>query len=490
MSAGVALFGADLFGSDPALTIYNQNFAIVRETVPLDLQAGINRIRYTGITARVEPDSVILRDPSGKIVLRILEQNYQSEPVSMYLLLALYEGKTIEFQKNDGKIVSGKIIRVGLVPRPASGLYAASNAVSYGPGSQTIVEIDGKLRFDLPGVPLFPALADGAVLKPTIDWSIRADGASKLNAELGYVSTGLNWKADYNIVAPEQDDRVEISGWVTIENQSGKTFSNARIALMAGEVNKQQPGQLNSFARLGGGVAGSGYAGSPGPPVVEKPFDDYHLYTLQNATTLQDRESKQVEFIRALNVATNRIYVYDGAKIDGSRYPNWNYDAIRGNPEYGAASNPKVWIMREFVNSEANRLGMPLPKGNVRFYRRDQSGQIEFTGENEIGHTPKGETVQVYTGTAFDVVGERRRTDYQINHQNRTVDETFEIKLRNHKQTPLEVRVVERLYRGFSWKIAIETDQHRDKDSQTIEYRITVKPEEERVVKYSAHYTW
>jgi hypothetical protein len=297
----------------------------------------------------------------------------------------------------------------------------------------------------------------------------------------------MNWKADYNVVASDQSDVVQLIGWVTIANQSGKSFANARIALMAGDVNKLQPvsGGVNIFA-MNGVIAG---AGAGGPPVVEKTFDDYHLYTLQNPTTLPDRETKQVEFLRAGQVATKRIYVYDGMQID-NRFQNWSYDTIRNNPEYGTLSNPKVWVMREFVNNEANHLGMPLPQGNVRFYRRDTTGQLEFTGENQIRHTPKDETIHVYTGTAFDVVGERRRTDYQINHGNRTVDEAFEIKLRNHKRDPAAIRVVEHLYRGYNWNIAIETDPHTKKDSQTVEYQIAVKPDEEKILKYSVHYTW
>jgi hypothetical protein len=491
LSAGVLLSVLILAAADPALTIYNQNFAVVRETVPLDLKPGVNRVRHTGLTARAQPDSVILRDPAGQISLQILEQNYLADPVSLENLLSLYEGKTIAFQLTDGKIVSGKIIRAGHAPMPGGpGMVRQGDFSITQPSSPTqpLIESEGKLRFGLPGVPLFPALASDAILEPTLDWLIRSNRAAKLDAELGYLSGGMNWKADYNIVASDESDAVQLIGWVTIANQSGKSFANARIALMAGDVNKlQQPvnGRLEVFAMSGG--IGGGAAG--GPPVVEKTFDDYHLYTLQNATTLPDRETKQVEFLRAGQVSTKRIYVYDGMQID-SRYQNWNYDTIRGNPEYGTLSNPKVWVMREFVNNEANHLGMPLPQGNVRFYRRDTTGQLEFTGENQIRHTPKDETIQVYTGAAFDVVGERRRTDYQINHGNRTADEAFEIKLRNHKREAVAIRVVEHLYRGYNWNITIETDPHAKKDSQTVEYQIMVRPDEEKILKYSVHYTW
>jgi hypothetical protein len=492
--AGLLLSALMLPAADPALTIYNQNFAVVRDTVPLDLKPGVNRIRHTGLTARAEPDSVILRDPAGKINLQILEQNYLADPVSLENLLSFYEGKTIEFQLNDGKIVSGKIVRAGRAPLPGmpamarqASMFANPAQPSYNNFTQPLIESEGKLRFDLPGVPLFPVLANDAILKPTLDWLIRSDRAAKLDAELGYLSGGMNWKADYNIIASDESDAVQLIGWVTIANQSGKSFANARIALMAGDVNKLQPANAAFSGYAVNGVMGG--AGSGGPPVVEQTFDDYNLYTLHNPTHLPEREPNQVEFLRAGQVSTKRIYVYDGMQID-NRFQNWNYDAIRGNPEYGTQSNPKVWVMREFVNNEANHLGMPLPQGNVRFYRRDTTGQLEFTGENQIRHTPKDETIQVYTGTAFDVVGERRRTDYQINHANRTIDEAFEIKLRNHKREPVALRVVEHLYRGYNWNITIETDQHTKKDSQTVEYQITVKPDEEKILKYSVHYTW
>lgn len=482
-----------LVAADPALTIYNQNFAIIRETVALSLKPGVNHLRQTGITALLEPDSVILRDPAGKVNMQILEQNYLADPVSLTALLTSYEGKTIDFQLPDGKIVPGKIIRAGTgldgnsvgASRWQQGPFIESSTT--GP-AQPLIESEGKLRFGLPGIPLFPSLSADTILKPALDWLIRADQAAKLEAELGYVSGGMTWKADYNVISTDNTDVVELIGWVTIENHSGKSFDGAHIALMAGEVSKLQPqNRQATFARLGGGIAG----GAPGPPpVTENTFDDYHLYTLQNTTNLRDGETKQVEFLRVNDVATKRIYVYDGVRIDSNQYGNWNTEMIRNNPEYGVQSNPKVWIMREFVNNAANHLGIPLPEGNLRFYRSDPASRLEFTGENQIRHTPKDETVRVYTGSAFDIVGERRRVDYQISPGNRSADETFEIRLRNHKREAAEVRVIEHLYRGANWNITIETEPHVKKDSQTAEFAVSLKPDEEKVLKYAVRYTW
>jgi hypothetical protein len=303
----------------------------------------------------------------------------------------------------------------------------------------------------------------------------------------------MNWLADYNLVAPEEGDVLEMIGWVTIHNRAGKTFENARIKLMAGDVSKLQPqqGALDAFGRAFGVVGGIG-GGVYGvqPQVSEKPFEEYHLYELHRPTTLHDQESKQVEFVRASGIKSERFYVYDGMKINQNQYQGWNVESIRQNSEYGTESNPDVWVMREFINSEANHLGMPLPAGRLRFYRQDTDGQLEFTGENDIKHTPRDETIRAFTGSAFDIKGERRRKDYRIDMGNRWLDESFEIKLRNHKKQAVEVRVVEHLYRGSTWEITQKSDTFLKTDSQTMEFRVQIAPDSEKTVTYAAHYTW
>ncbi len=297
----------------------------------------------------------------------------------------------------------------------------------------------------------------------------------------------MSWQADYNIVAPEKGDLVDIVGWVTMDNRTGKTFENARIKLMAGDVNKIQPGVTDRSIFRSIAVNA---AVAMTPPVTEKAFDEYHLYTLERSTTLRDRETKQVEFIHATGVAAKQLYIYDGAKIDPNRYNGWGWENIRNDHSYGTESNPKVWVMRQFVNSQANHLGMPLPKGRVRFYRRNDDTQMEFTGENMIDHTPKDETVRIYTGNAFDLTGERRRTNYTVENAKNSATESFEIKVRNHKKDPVEVRVVEHLYRGKNWTISANSDEYQKKDSQTVEFPVTIAPDGEKVITYTARYTW
>jgi hypothetical protein len=477
--------------SQPSLTIYNQNFAVVRQEIPLDLKAGENQAIFQDITYHLEPDSVVLRDPSAKHSVQVLEQNYRADPVNEYSLLSLYEGRTIEFQVQGGATVKGKIIRSGYVPhnyfamnRYGEQYYQAQMTAG---SEQPIIEVDGQLRFGLPGTPVFPDLTAETILKPRLEWVLKTDRPGGFPAELSYVTGGLSWEADYNIVAPEKSDIVDLVGWVTMDNQSGKTFENARIKLMAGDVSKIQRNARNEMVAF---TAAAKALDMESPAVSEKTFDEYHLYTLDRRTTLRDRETKQVEFIHAAQVGTKQIYIYDGAKIDPSRYYGWNWDSFRNDHSYGTESNLKIWTMREFRNSGANHLGMPLPKGRVRFYRRNDDGQIEFTGENMIEHTPKDETIRVYTGNAFDLAGERRRVDYNVDSNKRTANESFEIKVRNHKKEPVEVRVVERLYRGENWEITSKSDEYRKIDSHTIEFPVTIAPDGEKVVTYTAHYTW
>lgn len=489
--------GQEEKGDSPALTIYNQQFAVVRQKLPLDLRSGVNHLQVTDITAHLEPGSVILRSLDTGRHLQILEQNYRNDPVSQQLLLSLYEGKTIDFLETgkDGtaRTVQGKIIRSGYVPHYAAfqsygPQYAAQQAAVAQGSEQPVIEVNGKLQFSLPGQPLFPALADDTVLKPTLSWDLLSDKPGAISAEFSYVTGGMNWEASYNVIAPPKSNVLELVGWVTLDNQSGKTFRDARLKLMAGDVNKVPPPGLVAIGSAGRAQFGIG-GGQFGPPVTEKTFDEYHLYTLEHPTTLHDRETKQVEMVRAAGIQSKTAYVYDGFKVE-QNYQGWPMESIRQQESYGVLSNPKVWVMQEFKNSSENHLGMPLPKGRVRFYRRDDDGQLEFTGENDIDHTPKDETIRLYTGNAFDMTGERSRTEYRADFNARWLDESFEMKVRNHKSEPVEVRVVEHLYRWTSWDIIKNSDPFKKLDSRTVEFLVQIPPGGEKLVSYKVHYSW
>ncbi len=453
-SAFVALLPLSLTAG-PALTIYNQNFAVVRETIPFDLKTGVNLVNFSGVTTQVEPDSVVLRDASGKVALRVLEQSYRADAASQGLLLAMNEGKTLDFIVTDGDakeyVVKGRVIRSG---------YKAG-----GEASTPIIEVDGKLRFSLPGQPIFPSLGDDAILQPTLGWQVYVEKDAKLEAELGYVTGGMSWQAAYNFVAPEKGDLVDIVGWVTVVNNTGKQFTDATIKLMAGDVNRVQP-QAALMPR--GGMVMSMMA-KEAADVTEKAFDEFHLYSLPRTVTLRDQETKQVEFLRAKGVTAPQLYIYDQQK-------------------YG----DKVATVREFKNTKENGgLGLPLPKGRTRFYRQDDAdGRLEFVGENTIDHTAKNETVRIYTGNVFDIAVERKAVDSKMSSFKDEREEAYEITLRNRKAEAVEVRVTEHFYRGPNWEIIVQSDASEKTDAQTAEFRVKLKPDEEKKITYRVRYDW
>jgi hypothetical protein len=473
-----------------ALTIYNDNFAVARATVELNLQPGLNDVTTTQVTTQLEPDSVVLRNPPGRnSSFRILEQNYDSGVVTQEWLLQKFEGKIIDFQlppvetvdRSAGapqflpaQIVKGKIIRAG------------------GGEEQPLIEVNGQLQFQLPGLPLFPAATDGLLLKPTLRWQIQSDKAQSLPAELAYITGGLSWQATYNVIVPETaevttDQQADVLGWVTIHNDSGSEFPAARIKLMAGDVAKIQP-EARQFARRQMMITEAMSVQSVEDLVTQKAFDDFHLYDLHRTVQLRDGETKQVQFLDASGVAITRAYVYDGA---ASNLQPVRSGRANEEEEYGLdPSNTKVKIVQEFKNSLPNHLGIPLPSGRLRLYRRDSDGQIEFIGESLIPHTPTENTIKIATGNTFDVKGARTQTDFHVNNSGHTLDEAFQIKLTNQKTQPVTVTVVEHLYRCANWEITDKSTEYTKTDSHTIQFPIQVPAKGESTLTYSARYSW
>jgi hypothetical protein len=481
-------------GQEPvALTIYNQSFAVARTSLDLDLHAGTNEITTTRVTSMLEPDSVVLRDAASKLPIQVFEQNYDAGVVNQEWLLQKYEGKTIDFQIAGPpgiQIVPGKIIRAGYNRQP---MYAPNGQYINPQQEQPLIEVNGRMQFSLPGIPLFPSATDGLLLKPTLRWQINAGSAAHLTAELAYITGGFDWDATYNVIAPDNPDvtaaeKVDLLGWVTIHNQSGSDFAQARIKLMAGDVAK-----LRQSGGYGGGAmkqydAVLMSAAVQAPEVTQKAFDDFHLYDLNRTVALRDGETKQVQFIDAAGVTMRRSYIYDG--LGAQLQPIYGGNVYQ-NQGYGLGNeNKKVVMVEEIKNSESNHLGMPLPAGRVRLYRRDADGQMEFVGENQIAHTPAEETLKVPTGSAFDLTGARRQTEFHADYNKRMMDETFEIKVKNQKKQEARVAVIEHMYRCDNWEIADKSADFKKLDSHTLEFPLQVPAKGEAVLTYTVHYTW
>jgi len=458
----VAAIGAALAGpafAGTSITIYNRDLAAVRESIPLELKVGENALSFSGMTAQARANTVILRDSTGRVPFRILEQNYRNDPASEARLLQFFEGQQIEFQVpfDDGfQIQEGRIIRAG-----------------DGRGMQPLIEVGGRLRFGLPGTPLFPRLNDDGVLRPTLEWKLASPADARLTAELAYLTGGFSWSADYNVVLPEEGNTASFMGWITLGNYSGNSFRDAKIKLIAGDVQVVQdaiqtgampPAPMMMRSQMESKVEG-------------RSFDEYHLYELPWRTDLRDSETKQVEFSRAEGVNAVQEYVFS---------PNY----MRPRPiRPGESPEFQIATFRKILNSEANQLGVALPAGVVRFYRRDRDGQLEFIGEDRIHHTPKDETLRLHLGFAFDLVGNRetlqtRRDDRAREH---TVD--MEIRLRNRKDTPVQIRVIEPLY-GTGTRISQNTHPVERQNANEVEFLVTVAGGAEAVVRYTATSHW
>jgi hypothetical protein len=475
-----------------ALTIYNENFAVVRTSIALNLQPGVNDATTTQVTTELEPDSVLLRDPAkdGNTghapSFRILEQNYDAGVVTQEWLLQKFEGQTIDFQ------IPGSLKAPGGQGAPAAEIVQGKIIRAGGPLGQALVEVDGKLRFQLPGLPLFPASTDGLLLKPALHWQIESSIAQSLQAELAYMTGGLSWQATYNVVAPEANDvtgeqRANLLGWVTIHNDSGTEFPAARIKLMAGDVAKITP-ENGRYDRRRMIATGAMMMATDSSEVTQKAFDDFHLYDLHRSVALRDGETKQVQFLNVSGVTVTRSYRFDGASTNNQ--PNYGR-GVHEEREFGFdESNNKVSIVQEIENKSSNHLGMPLPSGRLRLYRRDSDGQIEFIGESLIPHTPAEDKVKIVTGNAFDIKGKRTQTDFHLGQSGRTLDETIQVTLTNQKAQPVTATVVEHMNRGENWQIQEKSAEYTKTDSHTLQFPIQIPAKCEATLTYSVRYTW
>jgi hypothetical protein len=476
LAAGLqAAVGQQNQATGTSLTIYNSDLAVARTTVDLDLKQGSNEVTTTKVTSQLEPDSVVLRDPQGRQPVQIIEQNYDAAVATQAWMLNKYEGQTIDFQVTHGdrvETVQGRILRA-----PSDG------------NGEPLIDVAGKMQFQLPGLPLFPASTDGLLLKPTLRWQIFSNGAAHFPAELSYLTHGFNWNATYNIVATGEeastsgDESMDMVGWVTISNNSGTDFTDAKVKLMAGNVATAPPPPRPMFRAMAD-MAVNGDVMTL--PVTQKAFDDFHLYDLNRQVTLKDRETKQVEFIRASAIPVTRKYVYDGAE----NLPGPIGDGAYEQPDFGFTSGKHVRVEQEFINSKKNHLGMPLPAGVMRFYRRDADGQMEFVGENSINHTPEDEKVRLSTGSSFDVTGERKRTNFKVDSRSRTIDEAYSITIKNAKDKPVNVEVLEHLFRSANWDIVQKSSSFEKRDSSTVAFPVTVPAHGSQEISYTVHYSW
>jgi hypothetical protein len=428
-----------------SITVYNQNFGLVREVRDIAFQRGTAPLEFADVAQHVQPETVHIRALDGG--LRILEQNYQYDLLNPQKLLEKYVGRTVTVWRYDQALERE-------VPIEAEVLSVNGGA---------ILRIGDEITFNYPGRFSFPEIPDNLIARPTLKWLLDSD-REDVRLETSYLTNNMNWKADYVMVIDENDRLGDLTGWVTLTNQSGATYENARLKLVAGDVRRVTPDpRLQMRAELREVVV----TGAAVPQFSEESFFEYHLYTLERPTTLLENEQKQVTLLEATDI-------YGGAHY------------YRG--QYGEViSNQKVGVFIEFDNAERNRLGVPLPKGIVRVYKADPSGAQQFVGEDRIDHTPRDERVRIRMGEAFDVVGDRRQMEYSA--VSRCVSESeWQVTLRNHKDDDVEVDVIEPV--GGDWTILSTTHPYTKLDAHTFSYRINVESNGETTIRYRVRVSW
>jgi hypothetical protein len=446
-------------------------YALVRHERPVSLANGRSTVRFTDVAALIDPTTVqftSLTDPET----RVLEQNFQFDLVSTQKLLLKFIDKPLTLERivgDDIKTLSGTLLSAadGLVLRGGDGQIYAVRDYS-------------NIRF--------PELPGGLITRPTLEWDVLAKRGGEHRTRVAYQTGGLTWWSDYNLTFSEGSDAnsgfLDVGAWVSIINQSGASYPNARLKLIAGDVHRAEP---PASPALGMRAMEAMKAADSVAGFDEKAFFEFHLYTLGRRTTLPDNSTKQIElFDVARRVPTRKTLVYYGQGPIGY----WYADPVTDR-NYGNQSNHKVDVYLEFKNEERVGLGIPLPAGRIRVAQLDKAdGSLEFIGEDVIDHTPKDETVLVKLGSAFDVVGERRQVDFSIDTKARWMEEEIEVKLRNHKTEPVEVLVKENLYRWSKWQIKTSTHRYDKADARTIHIPVTVAKDGETVVRYRVRYTW
>ena len=467
------------------LTIYNQSLSLIREERSLNIGKGISRVVIPDIPATIDGTSLHFLSLTDASAVRVLEQNYQYDLVNQGKLLEKYIGKEVEFVRVNEEskkeyTVKGRLLSSGYQVQPQFGV--SSPSYSYVGGM--VAEMNGKIEINPAGRLVLPSLPEGLIFKPQLEWLVSNSKPGEHKSEISYLASALSWNANYVALLDKNDVSLDLTGWVTLTNNSGTSFHNAGLKLVAGDVNMVR----EQFNRNAGMMKSTMMADEASSQFKQTELFEYKLYTLQRRTDVNNNETKQVELVSGKNVASKKVFIYDG--LDNQwRYWSNNYD-YRSQGNFGQQSNPKVGVYVTFKNDEKSGLGLPLPKGKVRVYKRDDDGKEQFIGEDEIDHTPKDEELRLYLGNAFDIVGERAQTDFKSVASGHVVEETIQIKVRNHKSTPVEVQVYEHPWRWNEWQITKSSSEYIKVDQSTVRFPVKIGKDGEKVITYTIRYTW
>ena len=441
-----------------AVTIYNGDLALVKDTRKVKIKIGLNALALRDVSAQIRPETALLRSINAPGSLTLLEQNFDFDLLTPEKLLEKYVGKTVSLVKTN----------------PATGVETTEQATVLSANNGVVLRVGNRIET---GVPLGGIVYDNVPAnlrdRPTLVTQINNKGATDQTVELSYLTGGLGWKADYVAELNAKEDMLDLSGWVTLANTSGASYKNAKLQLVAGDVNRVQPQASPMSMRKNMDMMAASVESAP---MREEGLLEYHLYTLDRPTTIAENQTKQVALLSASGIPVHKDLVLQGAEY----YYQSQYGEI--------GTKMKLGVFIEFENKEASKLGLPLPKGILRVYKKDSSGNAQFVGEDNIDHTPKNESVRLKLGEAFDVTADKKQTDFKVlpNPQKGHVayDSAFEFTLKNAKKEKVTVTVQEPI--SGEWKIVNESHPHTKVNSHLAQWKIDIPAEGKTTLTYRA----
>ena len=435
---------------DVAITVYNGNLGLVKDTRELSIGAGTQEVRFMDVAAQIDPTTVHLKSLRDAAGLHVLEQNYEYDLLSPQKLLDKFVGKKVKLMTGDGSLVDALLL---------------SN--NNGP----IYEINGQIHLGHPGRVILPDIPENLISKPTLVWLLQNASAEPQRVEVSYLTGGITWKADYVVVLNAKDTGGDLSGWVTIDNKSGTTYTNAALKLVAGDVNRARPRpEMKAMLEAAGRVAAPA-----SPQFQEESFFEYHLYSLDRRTTVKQNQTKQVSLLDAADIPIKKeLRFYGGSQFFRSQWAQ-------------PIPNQKVSVYLEVENTEKNHLGMPLPQGIVRVYKAAADKSLQFIGEDSIDHTPKDEKVRIKMGEAFDVVAERTQRDWK-KIASGVYETEWDIQVRNHKKEDVQVTVIEPV--PGDWEVVKASHPPEKTDAHTLQFKLDVPKDGKTTLNYRVRMRW
>lgn len=438
-----------------AVTIYNENLALIKDTRRISFDRGENRLALREVSGQMRPETALLRSLSNPGSLAFLEQNFDFDLLTPQKLLEKYVGRDV------------RIVRTN----PKTGVETTETATVLAANGGVVLKMGDRIETGLPGRIVYDGVPANLRDRPTLVTQLESSRAGSQNVELSYLTGGLAWKADYVAELSAKDDAIDVNGWVTLTNRSGTTYPNARLQLVAGDVNRVRD-EMRFAAKSAGNMAAE--ARAPRADMREESLFEYHLYTLQRPTTIADNQTKQVALLGAQAVPVKKELLLQGT--------DYYYRSSVGN----IGQKIKIGVFVSFDNKEAAHLGMPMPKGVVRVYKKDAAGNAQFVGEDAIDHTPKNETVRLKLGEAFDVTADKKQSDFKRrdapNPWHYSYESAYEIVLKNAKKERVTVVVREPV--PGDWTMLEQSHKHSKTAAHTAEWKIDVPPEGSATLKY------